>query len=86
MVQTVLEIHVNLMSYFWGEVCIFDKEIKKIERIPICFSSRKFSVFIQKNTFTHVLLLRQRQHIIVVDAVDYKAKKKYVCLRSPDLP
>jgi hypothetical protein len=72
MVQTVLEIHVNLMSYFWGEVCIFDKEIKKIERILICFSSRKFSVFIQKKTFTHVLLLRQRQHIIVVDAVDYK--------------
>jgi hypothetical protein len=35
------------------EVCFFDKEISNFERILICINSRKFSVFVQKNSFTH---------------------------------
>ena len=33
LVQTVLEIRVNLMSFLGVEVCIFDKEIKNVEMI-----------------------------------------------------
>jgi hypothetical protein len=40
----------NFDELFLGWGMHFDKEIKKNERILICFSSRKFSVFIQKNT------------------------------------
>ena len=44
-VQTVLEIRVNLMSFFsGGEVCIFDKEIKNFERILICLSPVDFCI------------------------------------------
>ena len=35
------------------EVCFFEKEISNFERILICINSRKFSVFVQKNSFTH---------------------------------
>jgi hypothetical protein len=42
-------------EFFQGVRYAFLTEIKKkIERILICVNSRKFSVFVQKNTFTHV--------------------------------
>jgi hypothetical protein len=45
--------------FLGGKVCIFDKEIKKIERILICINSRTFSVFVQKNT--HPCILHQTE-------------------------
>jgi hypothetical protein len=54
-VQTVLEIHVNLMSFFQGvRYAFLTKEIKIFERILICVNSKKNSVFVKKFTFTHV--------------------------------
>jgi len=38
-VQTVLEIRVIWWVFLWDEVHIFDKEIKKFEKILICFKS-----------------------------------------------
>jgi hypothetical protein len=52
-VQTVLEIRVTLKSFFRGWGMHFWQRNKHIWEDTDCVNSRKFSVFVQKNTFTH---------------------------------
>ena len=87
--QTVLEIRVNLMRFFLrGEVCIFDIEIKKFERI-LTVNSRKFSVFVKKkDTFTHVpITIRLSSSLLYIYIVSslawyitphFKTSKNYI--------
>ena len=65
-VQTVLEIHVNLMSFFQGvRYAFLTKEIKIFERILICVNSKKNSVFVKKFTFTHVDAMVNVRYILL---------------------
>ena len=54
--------------FLGGKVYIFDKEIKKIERILICINSRTFSVFVQKNTFIHAFCIKLK-FILKIDFI-----------------
>jgi hypothetical protein len=54
--------------FLGGKVYIFDKEIKKIERILICINSRTFSVFVPKNTFIHAFCIKLK-FILKIDCL-----------------